>query len=426
MGKTMSWERVQPWVVCLTSALFFFFVFIQLNMFNAMGASLMRSFDLTAGQLGALADCYFYTNVLFLLPAGLILDRFSTRWLLLIAMGATVMATYCISLATEVWMIGLCRAVVGAAATFCLLSSVRLASRWFEPKRMALVIGWIVTLAMFGGMVAQKPMALAIAEWGWREAIVVDALLGLVIWFLIFIIVRDQPAKALVSSVGSVNQSGKRFWANLAQALGNPQNWLAGLYASLINLPIFLLGAAWGVMYLQQVHGVSTEHAPIVTSMLFVGMIIGSPLIGGLSDRLQRRRMPMIVGAILSLLVIAIIMVLPPMSWLVLAGLFLLLGLVISSQILAYPLIAESNPLHMTATANGVASTIIQAGGFSIMLFPMLMNIGWSHTIVNQIPVYASINYTHALLIMPVGFFIAWLLTLGIKETYCKRERQSA
>ena len=78
------------WIVTLTASLFFFYEFIQLNLFNAIAVDLMQDFHLDAAQLGNLSSMYFYANALFLFPAGMMLDRFSAKKLLLFAVALLV------------------------------------------------------------------------------------------------------------------------------------------------------------------------------------------------------------------------------------------------------------------------------------------------------------------------------------------------
>ena len=89
--------------------------------------------------------------------------------------------------------------------------------------------------------------------------------------------------------------------------LGILQNWLACAYTCMMNLPLSLLGGLWGVMYLMDVHGFSKIDATYITSMLFVGMIFGSPLVGWISDRIGSRKLPMTVGAIASLVLVSVL-----------------------------------------------------------------------------------------------------------------------
>ena len=65
---------------------------------------------------------------------------------------------------------------------------------------------------------------------------------------------------------------------------------------ALINLPVFILGGLWGILYLTQVHHLSSAEASYATTLFFVGVIFGSPAFGWLSDAMERRVFPMILG----------------------------------------------------------------------------------------------------------------------------------
>lgn len=410
---------LKPWVVCFSAALFFFYIFIQINMFNAVDPYLIRAFHVNAEQLGQISAGYFYGDVLFLFAAGMILDRFSTRRVIMAAMLLTVLGALGFSLAGGFWAALLSRVIIGIAGAFCLLSCVRLVSRWFPPKRMALVIGLIVTMAMLGGMVAQSPLTMLTHAIGWRQALYVDVAIGVVILFLIAVNVKDAPPgydiedqKQHVSAMG--------FGSSIVRVLRNPQNWFGGLFTSMLNLPVFLLGAMWGGMYLQQVHHISATQAGMVTMMLFVGMIFGSPAFGWLSDKMQRRKPAMMIGAILTLASLLGIMYLPHLSVFALESLFFMLGFVSGSQVLGYPLVAESNPLALTGTAEGFASTLIMAGGLTQPLFGWMMDLHWHHHYINHLPVYLLSDFNFALMLMPVAAVIAILVLLLARETHCR------
>lgn len=128
------------WLVTLAASLFFFYEFIQMNMFNAINGQIMQAFHLDAVQIGHLAATYFYGNVLFLFPAGMLLDRFSTKKLLLTAVALCTIGTFIFALANGFWVAAAGRFMVGVGASFCFLSCIRLASRWFPPRNMALPV----------------------------------------------------------------------------------------------------------------------------------------------------------------------------------------------------------------------------------------------------------------------------------------------
>ena len=418
MNKTI-WSVIQPWVVVSAAAVFFFFVFIQVNMLNSLSDSIYKYFHTDIQGFSQIAVSYFYGNVLLLFPAGVILDHFSTRRVLLLSMALLVLATVAFGLSTTVSQAVLARFLSGLTGAFCLLGVVRIASRWFPPNKMAFVVGLAITFAMFGGMVAQTPVSILVLKFGFVHTVMIDAAIGAAFFVFMFLFLKDVPEGEKKQPV-SERFNAITFFRILFTVMKNPQNWLAGLYASLINLPVFLLGASSADMYLQQVSHLSLRSASVVSEGLFIGLIIGCPLFGWWSDKINKRKFPMYVGAILSLLVIVIMMLFPGASFTVQMTLFFLLGLFISSQTIAYPLVAESNSEKLTGSANAVASFLIMSGGFLIPFFTYLLNQHWAHHLVNGVPMYSVSDYRHAFMMMPIAFLASFLVTLFLKETHCK------
>jgi MFS family permease len=414
------------WVVTLTAALFFFYEFIQMNLFNAINVQLREAFHLDAVQLGQLFSMYFYANALFLFPAGNLLDRFSTRKLLLLAVIVCTIGTFIFGIATEYWMAAASRFIVGASASFCFLSCIRIASRWFPPQRMAFVTGIVVTMAMLGGLVAQTPFAFVTEYMGsWRQAMLLNTALGVVIVIAIFFLVEDRPPDALEEAKTDQRRLKELgLWRCIKLAAFNPQNWLGGIYTALMNLPVFILGGLWGIHYLVEVRHISLVQASYATTLFFVGVTFGSPVFGWFSDKIGRRVLPMVIGAILSLLVMLTLIYAPDLSLQSIIGLFFLIGFVTSSQVLTYPAIAELNPIYLTSTAVSIDSICIMISGFVFPpFFGWLMDkSGDSHEMVNGVAIYTAQNFNYAMLIFPVAFVVGCIITFFMRETYCKSQ----
>ncbi|VVC76814.1 D-galactonate transporter [Aquicella siphonis] len=413
------------WIVTLTASLFFFYEFIQMNLFNAINEQLREAYHLDAVQLGQLFSMYFYANFICLFPAGNLLDRFSTRKILIFAISLCTLGTFIFSMASTYWVAAAGRFMVGAGASFCFLSCIRIASRWFAPRRMAFVTGVVVTMAMLGGLVAQTPF-----EWltqylgSWRHALYVNTGLGVVILLVTILIVQDRPPDAQEEAkTDHLQLKELGLWRCIKLAALNPQNWLGGFYTALINLPVFVLGGLWGILYLTQVHHVSHEQASYATTLFFVGVIAGSLLYGWISDHIERRVIPMIAGAVLSLVVMGILMYAPGLSIWSLVFLFFLIGLVTSSQVLTYPLIAELNPIYLTSTSVSIDSLCIMASGFIIPpFFGWLMERSGTHEMINGVSIYTAADFNQAMLIMPVAFVAALIITFFMRETFCRSQ----
>lgn len=422
VSPSKTQHHLLAWLVTLTAALFFFYGFIQLNLFSATNIYLTQEFGLSASELGQLASMYFYGNALFLLPAGMLLDRYSTKKLLLLAIMLSTIGTFAFAWAPNYAVAAVARFFVGASAAFCFLGCVRLASRWFPASRMAFVTGVIVTMAMIGGMIAQTPMAILSNSIGWRNAALIDAILGVVVFIITLIVVQDRPSDSHEAAKADKEKlKALGLWRSLLLAVANPQNWLGGIYASLLNLPVFLLGALWGINYLTEVHHISAVQASYATTLFFVGVIFGSPGYGWLSDYIGLRRLPMVMGAIISLLAVLVLMYVPNLSLASLIILFFLIGFTTSSQVLAYPTIAELNPLSLTSTSVSIASMIIMSSGFIFQpLFGWMIEWQWDKKVVNGLPVYSPQDFNHAMWIIPIGFIAGLIILLFIKETHCR------
>lgn len=416
-------STLRAWCVVLTSALFFFYIFIQMSLFNAISSELVKELHFNAKQLSYLFAFYSYGNVLFLFPAGILLDRFSVRKLLLTVFAISIIATYLFATATDFWIMNVARLTLGLAGAFSLLSAIKLASRWFEPRHLSLVVGVVVTMAMVGGAVAQTPLALLTQSFGWRHAMQLVMALGVLLIIAQLMIVRDEPKtleKLEIAEHLQLKQLG--FWHSLAITIGNQQNWLSGIYISLVNLPLFIFGGIWGVPYLTQIHHLSRVEATEVTSMIFIGMMIGSPLAGLISDWMGLRKLPMVIGALLTIAVLLLIMFTPDLSfWMAILG-YLFLGVVMGSQVIGYPVIAESNPHTITATATSLGSVLTMSGGMLVPVFGWLLELSHHSNIIDNIVIYAAEDFIRANSLMLVGLMIALIAACCIKETYCKQK----
>ena len=133
-----------------------------------------------------------------------------------------------------------------------------------------------------------------------------------------------------------------------------------------------------------------------------------------------RRRFPMLLFGVLSLLVMLLLMAVPQWSMPSLMILFLALGYFTSAQIISYPLVSESNPHQITGSAMGLTSTLIMGGLYSQPFFGWLLELHWDQKIVEGVRIYSAANFNLALSIMPIAFVFGLIAALFVRETYCR------
>jgi MFS family permease len=147
------------WKVILGAASFFFYQFMIINMMNAMNAHLQQSLQINPKVLSIISSSYFFASLLSLIPAGILLDRYSTRKLILSAMSISILSTVLLAFATKPAVVLGARFLSGLSGAFCFISCLRLATRWFSPEKFAQVIGVVVAIGMTGGILSQSPLS---------------------------------------------------------------------------------------------------------------------------------------------------------------------------------------------------------------------------------------------------------------------------
>ncbi|MCA0403939.1 MAG: MFS transporter, partial [Proteobacteria bacterium] len=104
------------------------------------------------------------------------------------------------------------------------------------------------------------------------------------------------------------------------------------------------------------------------------------------------------------------------LSPLMLSILFFCLGFFTSTQVISYPLIAESNPVQNIGTATGFASLLIMGGaGIGQLLFGWLMR--YHAGLVEQ---YNVADFQFAMWIFPLTVGVALVAIFFTRETYCR------
>ena len=403
-------SNFKKWFIVFSAGMYFFYEYIQMTLFNAIPIQLLNSFHISAASLAKLSSCYFLMQIILLFPAGILLDRLNPKKVIVLAMSISMIGTFLFSYAHNFDLAMFARLLSGIGGAFAFLSCIKLASEWF-PDKMSLATGFLVTLAVSGGFIAQTPFAYLTGHTSWRIALRVLTVFGVIILTNIIFNVKSNP------TVRIKNKNTISIFQQIKLALLNSQTIVSGFYIALMNLPICILGALWGGLYLEETHHYSNVLSTFVASMIFVGVIIGSPLFGYFSERAKKQKnLPMIFGALLSLLVVSLIIFSASNNIFLLVGLFLLLGITSSAQCIGYSVIVENNRIDLAATATSIASIIIMGAAALVkILYGWILDHYTSH-VINNVPVYPHAAFQSAMLILPAGFILALLAVVFMRR----------
>ena len=156
------------------------------------------------------------------------------------------------------------------------------------------------------------------------------------------------------------------------RVLANRATWPAFVVNMGVAGSYLTFAGLWAVPYLQQTRAMTRVDAAQHTSMLLLGVAIGSLLIGLISDRLQSRRG--VMRAFVLLYVLSWSPWLLHADWPLPAtlGWFLLMGLLIPGFTLSWTIAKEANPVEFA----GIATAVVNVGIFlgTGILQPL---VGW-------------------------------------------------
>lgn len=382
-----------------------------------MAHPMMQTFHVSAEGFGIIAAFYFYAYAPMQLPAGLLFDRYGPRKLMTSALILCAVGSFFFAATESVVTAAIGRFLIGIGSAFSFIGVLVLVSRWFPPQHFAMLAGIAQLMSSVGAMFGEVPLAALVEHVGWREASFILAVVGFILALCLWCFIRDYPHQPTQSMP---TQRFRDEWQRLVAVCGRGYTWLIGAYAFSIWTPIAVFAALWGVPYLQEKYQVSVVVASGLCSMIWLGIGIGSPLLGWVSDRCNSRRLALAMSALLGLVATLILLYVPhvPMGWMY--GVLLILGLGAGGQTVSFAVVKDNNPAHLVGTASGFNNLSVLVGGAIFQpLVGVILHHSGSSRLVNGVSVYTVGSYKMALLVMPCCFLLGLILSLWcIKESH--------
>ena len=290
---TEARRGLKPWMYWIVAASFYLYEFFARVAPGVIEGTLQKEFSVDAAEVGLLMGLYYLSYAPMQLVVGMALDRFGSRRLL--AAAALTAGLGCLVFATARSTAGLAggRLLLGVGSAFAYVGAVYVATVWFPRSKLALIMGMTAALGTLGAALGEAPLEEAVRAFGWREAMYVAAIGGLVIGVLVYIVVPRRPGWFLKMAELEKKEASKTMFRGLVEVVSSGQTWLVAIISLLTYLPLSAFGALWGDSYLMASTGASEEAAAWTMSMLFFGFALGGPVLGHLlppRDSLQARR----------------------------------------------------------------------------------------------------------------------------------------
>lgn len=419
------------WFICGLGAVFYSYEYLLRIAPSVMEDALRAHFNLSATGFGVLSSIYYFAYVPMQLPVGVLLDRYGPKRLLTIACMICVLGTFLFTGTTVYWVAALGRFLVGFGSAFAFVGVLKLATIWLPENRLAMASGMTSALGPIGAMLGDNFLEFFVHHWGWVETLNTTAFFGIGLTVLLWFGIDDKKGRH--RQIGTVANL-KDGMIDLGIIIRNKQIWVNGMFGCLVYLPTTVFAELWGIPYLVHAHGMTSHAAGVANSCLFFGFIIGAPLMGYVSDRLARRKFPMLIGACGAAIVMMIILYCPGLSESAIQRLMFILGLLYSAQAIVFAVGRELSPGEAAGTAMAITNMIVMLGAMflqplvgHLLDFSLSMHSGGADVIgaaTNNLQrLYSVDDYQFALSVIPLGILIAAVLTFFLKETHAHAKK---
>jgi MFS family permease len=402
------------WIISLCACFLFYKYVLQIYP-SIITEPLMKEFNLNGAGLGNLAATFYYSFMVAQLFVGIMLDKYSARWLTTGAILCCAVGTILFSQTYNLLYAELSRTLMGIGVAFATVAYLKIASIWFPPRHYAFIGGLIATAAMSGAVFGEAPLSYLMTQLGWRYCLFYVGIAGLVLAALFALTVRDAPAPG--KEIHRFKMTRVTF-KDVKQVLQSKQNWLLTLYGGLAFSPIAVFGGLWGNPFLQQAYNIDKTHSASLVSLVFIGLGVGSPLLGILSDWLGERRQLMFYCTFISFLAISMVLYCHQLPLWLVGTLLFTFGFMLGAFVLVFTIGKELNKAHLTATVIAMinaSDAVLDA--VTEPAIGKLLDLTWDGKIVNGVHYFSLTSYKYALSVLPIYLLFGSIILLWIKTS---------
>jgi len=325
--------------------------FLQRVSPQSITANFMADFSTDAAGVAMLASSYFWGYTLMQIPAGLLVDRYGVKRVVLFSMAASSLGSAAFALAPTLIDVFAARLVVACGDALVFTALLKLVALSFRDERFGIMSGISQVSGYVGGVMATTPLAVAVSGFGWRACFVFIACVGVANLAFASLVLKPDPAAHSSKTLRGVLAASGKSLSHLA-------NWGCAMSFASHFAVVTTLSGVWGIPMVAHFFNMSPSAAstPLLTFM--VGNALGSIFLGHMADRAAAALDTALIRiCLLRMLLIA--MLLPPVAhalgFLYVTMVFAVLGLVAGGTV---PLVLKCTKRLYTAELIGVGASV--------------------------------------------------------------------
>lgn len=385
-------------LVWFVSTLYVIYAFCLNTEGAVFSDSIKTSLNLSTIEVSYAVGAFTVGFALMQIPAGYLLDRFNIKYIVSFGILILAIGNLFITYADNLLLFSLANLIQGAGGSFAFIAVGVLISKWFPAHLFPILFGLTQTVSCVLSGVIHYLFKTELSTHPWSVLYKYLAIYGLILFVLALLFIRapknDKPTESI------------SFSKAMRQVGGNPQIWLCTIAAAAAFGALLAYAGFW-YTNVEAFYKVSTDKTFIMSAIAFVGIGIGTPLLGYISNLFKSRKAIIHVTLALGNMALLLGIYMPHFNFdslILIDTISFFIGFFLSGSMLFYTIVSEIS----SDNTRGVALSITNTGVFlfnSILMFiPYLFVTNMSQTF-----------FTY-LWVLPFCVMISILLLYFVKE----------
>lgn len=407
-GHAMAWW---VWILAVT---FVVFLFSFQTGYSIVNPSVQKDTGISIAQVGTIAAVYTWAFAICQFFGGALLDRLGSRRVLPISIALVTVGIFLFANASSYSMLLLSQVVVAVGSCTGFVGAGYVGGQWFGMAKFSFMFGLVQVVAALTSAFSVNLIGVALDAMTWRALFNWTAAFGIVLFVLGLLYIRNPAPVASHPGSGNFFTSVLKSMAEVAK-IGHV--WVASFGGALSFGAMLALGVVWAPKLLM-VHGISERAAGLGSSLLWLGLAAGSAVVPLWSDMIQRRKLPIVLGAAVQLAALLGLLFISDLNTGLAMILCFLFGFANAAHMLAFSTAADVvQPRQIGTSAAIVNGIMFIFGGILISRPGVRIGMGLEHGIQPaslQLAQYASLP-------LIIACALALVTALIMRETYPRK-----
>ncbi len=360
-----KFSSYQVFVIVLL-ALTQFTVVLDFMVMSPLGDMLMKNMPLTPKQFGFAVSGYaFSAGIAGLLTAGFA-DKFDRKKLLLFFYIGFIVGTLFCGLSHSYNMLLAARIVTGLFGGVIGSISMAIVADLFPVEKRGRVMGFM-QMGFGASQVLGIPISLYLANaWGWQSPFLMIVGLAAIVWIMVMI--KMQPITKHLEI-----KTDRNAFAHLLHTISNRHYRIGFLATAFLSLGGFMM-MPWGSAFSINNLKVTQHQLPLLFMVAGISSLIIMPIIGKLSDRIDKFKLFVIASIWMMVMVIIYTNLTPVPFWIILTmNIFFMMG-IMSRMIPAMALTSSLPQIQDRGAFMSINASLQQiAGGLAAAVGGMIV-----------------------------------------------------